>query len=137
MQVQPYLFFYGKCEEAIEFYKEKLGAEVDALMRFKEAPEKAPPGTIAPGWDDKVMHSSFRIGDSAVMASDGMGPEEATFKGIELTLSVESEAEADRLFNALAEGGKVQMPIAKTFFAKRFGVVADRFGVSWMVIAGA
>jgi PhnB protein len=137
MQVQPYLFFEGKCEEAIEFYKRALGAKVEALMRYKEAPEAAPPGMLAPGWDDKVMHSSFKIGDAIVMASDGMRPSDPKFQGFSLTLTADSEAEADRLFKVLSEGGSVQMPIAKTFFAKRFGMVADRFGVSWMVIAGA
>lgn len=137
MQVQPYLFFGGKCEEAIEFYKQALGVEVEAVMRFKESPEPAPPGTLADGWEDKVMHSAFRIGETTVMASDGMGPAESDFKGFSLTLSAESEAEADRLFELLVDGGEVRMPLNKTFFAKRFGVVADRFGVSWMVIAGA
>jgi PhnB protein len=137
MQVEPYLTFNGRCREAIEFYEKALGAKVEAVMAFKDAPEATPPGMLAPGWDDKVMHSAFRIGESVVMASDGMGPGAADFKGIALTLNADSDAEADRLFNALADGGQVQMPMNKTFFASRFGMVADRFGVSWMVIAGA
>ncbi len=137
MHVQPYLFFGGRCDEAIEYYRETLGAEVEAVMRFKDAPAQPPPGTIAPGWDGKVMHSAFRLGETTVMASDGMGPGEASFKGVSLTLTVESAAEADRIFNLLADGGEVQMPINKTFFAERFGMVADRFGVPWMVITGA
>lgn len=137
MQVQPYLFFNGRCEEAIAFYKSALGAEVEAIMRYKDSPEPMPPGMLAPDWDDKVMHAAFKVGATSIMGSDGMGPGETEFKGISLSLGVETEEEADRLFNALADGGQVQMPIGKTFFASRFGMVADRFGVSWMVIAGA
>ncbi len=136
MQVQPYLSFNGRCQEAIDFYKQALGAKVEAVMPFKDAPQPMPPGMLAPGWEDKVMHSAFKIGDSIVMASDGMGPGVLDFKGVSLTLSADSEAEADRLFHALADGGKVQMPLDKTFFASRFGMVADRFGVTWMVLAG-
>jgi len=137
MQVQPYLNFEGRCDEAIAFYEKALGAKVEALMRFKDMPGSPPPGMVAPGWEEKVMHASLRVGDSVVMASDGNGPGDLAFKGVSLTLSVESDAEADRAFNALADGGQVQMPIDKTFFASRFGMVADRFGVSWMVIAGS
>jgi PhnB protein len=137
MQVQPYLFFNGRCEEAIAFYKQALGAEVEAIMRYKDAPEPPPPGMLATGWDDKVMHSAFQVGATSIMASDGMGPGETNFKGVSLTLSADSEAEADRIFAALQDGGQVQMPMNKTFFASRFGMVADRFGVPWMVIAGA
>src|SRR5919199_2874959 len=135
MKVQPYLFFEGRCEEAIEFYKKALGAEVLMLMRMKESPEPHPPGMMPPGSENKIMHASLRIGDTEVMASDGMAKGKPEFKGVSLSLSTSSEAEADRLFNALAEGGQVQMPIGKTFFSPRFGMVTDRFGVSWMVIA--
>jgi PhnB protein len=134
MKVQPYLFFNGKCEEAIEYYKKVLGAEVLMLMRFKENPDKPGPEKVSPALDDKVMHACMKIGETEVMASDGMGTGKLEFKGITLSLTVASEAEADRLFNALANGGQVQMPIGKTFFSPRFGMVADRFGVSWMVI---
>jgi PhnB protein len=134
MKVQPYLFFNGKCEEAIEYYKKALGAEVLMLMRFKENPDKPGPEKVSPALDDKVMHACMKIGETEVMASDGMGAGKLEFKGITLSLSLASEAEADRLFNALANGGQVQMPIGKTFFSPRFGMVADRFGVSWMVI---
>lgn len=135
MQVQPYLFFDGRCEEAIAFYKEALGAEETMLMRFKDSPEPGEPDcTAPPGSEDKVMHSEFRIGDTTLMASDGNCTGPPSFQGFSLTLPVASEAEADRLFDALAEGGQVQMPLAKTFFSPRFGVVADRFGVSWMVV---
>ena len=134
MKVQPYLFFEGRTEEALEFYKKALGAEVTALMRFRECPDPPPPGTMAPGSEDKVMHAAFQIGDTTVMASDGRCSGQARFGGVSLSLSVPDEATADRLFAALAEGGQVQMPIGKTFFSPRFGMVADRFGVSWMVV---
>jgi PhnB protein len=129
-QVQPYLFFDGRCDEALEFYKKKLGAEVTALMRFKESPDQS---MVSPGSADKVMHSSFRIGDSTMMASDGRCEGKPKFEGFALSLNVSGEAEAERLFTALSDGGQVQMPLTKTFFSPRFGMVADRFGVSWMV----
>jgi PhnB protein len=134
MHVQPYLFFDGRCEEAIKFYQTALGAEVLMLMRFKESPEKPPPDQVAPNSDDKIMHASLRIGDTEIMASDGYGAGTPEFKGITLSLSVQDVTEADRLFKALAAGGKVQMPIGRTFFSPRFGMVADKFGVSWMVM---
>ena len=134
MQAQPYLFFDGRCEEAIEFYKSALGARVEMLMRFKDSPEPPKPGMCPPGSENKVMHSAFRIGDTLVMASDGMAGGKPEFKGFSLSVNAASAAEADRLFAALGKGGQVQMPLAKTFFSPRFGMVADRFGVSWMVI---
>jgi PhnB protein len=137
MQVQPYLFFDGRCEEALEFYRSALGAEVTMFMRFKDAPEPPPPGEVAPGSENKVMHASFRIGEATVMASDGMCHGKPSFQGFSLSLLVSDEAEAVRLFTALGEGGQVQMPLAKTFFSPRFGMVADRFGVSWMVVVMA
>lgn len=134
MHMQPYLFFDGRCEEAVAFYREALGAEVTALLRFKDNPEPPPPGTTQPGNDDKVMHCSFRIGESTVMASDGYCHGQPSFQGFSLALTAADEAEAERLFTALSDGGQVQMPLAKTFFSPRFGMVADRFGVSWMVV---
>jgi PhnB protein len=134
MLIQPYLFFDGRCEEAIEFYRSKLGAEVTMLMRFNEAPEPHPPGMIPPGSERKVMHSSFRIGDTTVMASDGNCRGKPSFEGFSLSLTAANVAEAERLFAVLGDGGQVQMPMNKTFFSPRFGMVADRFGVSWMVI---
>ena len=135
MQVQSYLFFDGRCEEAIEFYKGTLGAKVDMLMRFKDSPEPPPPGCVAPGSENKVMHAAFHVGDTLVMASDGMEMKgKPEFKGFSLSVDAKDEAEADRLFAALGKGGKVQMPLTKTFYSPRFGVVADQFGVSWMVI---
>ena len=134
MLVQPYLFFEGRCEEAIEFYRRALGAEVEMLMRYKESPEPPPPGKVPPGSENKIMHSSFRIGETTVMASDGLCTGQPSFQGFALSISVPNEADAERRFAALADGGKVQMPLAKTFFSPRFGMVSDRFGVSWMVI---
>ena len=132
-QVQPYLFFDGKCEEALEFYKSALGAKVDMLMRFKESPDPVPPGMCGPNSDDKVMHSAFRVGETLIMASDGMAGGKPEFKGFSLSVNARDAADADRIFAALGKGGQVQMPLNKTFFADRFGMVADRFGVSWMV----
>jgi len=130
--VQPYLFFDGKCEEALEFYKSAIGAKVEMMMRFKEAPE----GQCTPGLEDKIMHSSFKVGDTVVMASDGMASAAAKpeFKGFSLTLNPKTEAECEKLFTALSDGGQVHQPLIKTFFSPKFGVLSDRFGVSWMVM---
>jgi PhnB protein len=130
MQVQPYLFFEGRCEEAVEFYRRALGAEVEMLMRFKDSPD---PTMVPPNAGDKVMHMSFRIGETAVLASDGRCQGRPSFQGFSLSLTVPNDAEAERLFAALADGGQVQMPLTKMFFSPRFGMVADRFGVSWMI----
>ena len=132
--VQPYLFFEGHCEEAIEFYRRAVGAEVTALIRYKDSPEPPKPGMVPAGWDNKVMHASFRIGDTSVMASDGCAPGKPNFQGFSLSLSVPTPAEADKAFAALAEGGQVRMPLAQTFFSARFGMLADRFGMGWMVL---
>ena len=133
-QVQPYLFFDGRCEEALDFYKSALGAKVEMMMRFKDSPEPVPAGMCAPGSEDKVMHAAFRIGDSLVMASDGMAGGKPEFKGFSLSVNAANEAEADKLFGALGKGGKVIMPLGKTFYSPRFGMVTDKFGVGWMVI---
>jgi PhnB protein len=130
MKIEPYLFFNGRCEEAVEFYKMALGAEVTMLMRFKDSPE---PESVPAGAENKVMHASLRIGDTTVMASDGHNTGQINFEGFSLSLTVANEGEADRKFAALADGGKVQMPLTKTFWSPRFGMVADRFGVGWMV----
>jgi PhnB protein len=135
--VQSYLFFNGNCEEAVEFYRKALGAKVEMTMRYKESPEPAPPGMVPPGFENKIMHTSFRIGESTLMASDDCSGESSSFKGFSLSLSVPSEAEADRVFAALADGGKVGMPLTKTFWSPRFGMVEDRFGVGWMVSVAA
>ena len=133
MEIQPYLFFDGRCEEALEFYRGAVGAEVTMLMRFKDSPEPPQPGMVPPGAEKKVMHASFRIGDSTVLASDGRSLGQPSFQGFSLSLTVSNEAEAERLFASLADGGQVQTPLTKTFFSPRFGMVADRFGVSWMI----
>ncbi len=133
MLVQPYLFFDGKCEEAVEFYRRTLGAEVVMMMRFRDSPEPDQPGMVPPGAENKVMHAALRIGDTMVLGSDGRCLGQPDFRGFALSLTAADEAEADRLFAALAEGGQVQMALSKTFFSPRFGMVADRFGVSWMV----
>jgi PhnB protein len=133
MKAEPYLFFDGRCEEALNFYRGAIGAEVTMMMRFKESPD--PQGT-PPGAGDKVMHAAFRVGNSTVMASDGHCAGKPSFQGFGLSLEVRDEAEAKRRFDALSDGGNVQMPLAKTFFSPSFGMVADRFGVLWMVIVG-
>lgn len=133
MIVQPYLSFEGRCEEALEFYKQALGAEVLMLMRMKDAPDQPAAGTTPPDNGNKVLHSSFKIGDSVVMATDGYCAGKCNFEGITLSLTVKSDAEAERCFAALADGGQVKMPLSPTFFASKFGMLADRFGVSWMV----
>lgn len=130
MQVQPYLFFEGRCEEALEFYRRALGAEVTALMRSKDSPD---PEMAIPGAEDKVIHAMFRIGETTLLASDGRCQGPPSFQGFALSLTVPSETEAERLFAALREGGQVLMPLMKTFFSPSFGMVADRFGVSWMI----
>ena len=134
MSVTPYLFFDGRCEEAIEFYKKALGAEVGMMMRFNETPEPHPPGMCPPGSENKIMHASLRINGASIMASDGRAQGKPKFEGFALSISPKDEADAERVFKALADGGQVQMPLGKTFFAKSFGMVADRFGVGWMII---
>ena len=132
MKVEPYLFFYGRCDEAINFYKKALHAEVTAVMRFKEGPDQS---GLPSGWGEKVMHAAFKVGDTTVMASDGhTGEAKLNFQGFALTIQVTSEAEAERFFKALSEGGQVRQPLSKTFFSPKFGMVTDRFGILWMVI---
>ena len=131
MQVQPYLFLDGKCDEAIEFYKRVLGAKVQMLMRFGESPDQS---TVKPENKSKVMHSAIQIGETTIMASDGYCNGKPTFDGFSLSVDAPSDAEAKRIFTALAEGGQIRMPLDKTFFASSFGMCADKFGVGWMVI---
>lgn len=131
--VQPYLFFGGNCEQAVEFYCQALGAEVEMLLRFKDSPDPMPPGMLAPGYENKVMHTSFRVGQTMIMASDGCSTEKTCFQGFSLSLALTTEAEADCYFNALADGGKVTMPLGKTFWSPRFGMLEDKFGVGWMI----
>jgi PhnB protein len=134
--VQPYLFFGGRCEEALAFYGTALGAQVDFLMRYKESPEPMPPGRLPAGFENKVMHATFHIGGTTLMASDGC-EENAHFEGFSLSLALPTPAEVNRAFAALAEGGKVEMPLTKTFWSPRFGMVTDRFGIGWMVTVAA
>lgn len=136
MQIQPYLFFNGRCQEALEFYTATLGAQVEMMMRYKDSPEPPPAGTLPQGFEEKVMHCSFRIGSSTLMASDGCthGP---SFSGFSLSLTMKTEAEADRVFAALADGGQVRMPLTRTFFSPRFGMLTDRFGIGWIITVSA
>ena len=135
MQVQPYLFFDGRCEEALDFYKKTLGAKIEMMMRFKENPDKDKNPNCMPSDDNKIMHAAFKVGDTTVMGSDGMAaggkPE---FKGFSLTVSAKDDAEAEKTFAALSDGGKVEMPLTKTFFSSKFGMLHDKFGIGWMVI---
>jgi PhnB protein len=132
--VQVHLNFEGRCDEAIEFYKKALGAEVEFLLRFKDSPEPPPPGCVPAGAEGKVMHAQLRIGQTVLMMGDARCTGKPVFEGFSLSLGVATEAEVDRYFNGLADGGQVRMPLAKTFFSPRFGMVADRFGVGWMVL---
>ena len=131
--IQSYLLFNGSCEQAIEFYRKALGAEVEMMMRFKESPEPPPPGAVPADFENKIMHAAFRIGQTTVMASDGCSTDKVNFEGFSLSLSVATESEADRAFNALANGGQVKMPLTKTFWSPRFGMLEDRFGIGWMI----
>jgi len=133
MLIESYLFFDGRCEEAVEFYRKTLGAEVVMLMRYKDSPQPHPPGMVRPGYENKVMRAKFRIGGSDVMAADDCQGH-PVFQGFSLCLRVGNETEAKRVFSALSEGGQVKMPLGKTFFAPSFGMLTDRFGVGWMVI---
>ncbi len=133
MQAQPYVFFEGRCDEAIEFYRKVLGAEVRMVMRYKEGPD---PSAYKASMADKVMHANLRIGDSTVLVSDGRCSGRPSFRGFALSLTVAGEAEAEQVFNALADHGKIQSPLAKTFFSPRFGMVFDRFGVLWIIYVG-
>ena len=130
MPIQPYLFFDGRCEEAIEFYKRRLGAEQTMLLRWKDSPD---PSMSMPGNEEKIMHARFRVGATDIFASDGRCTGQTSFQGFALSFTVRDEDEARRRFDALSEGGQVQMPLSKTFFSPSFGMVADRFGVSWMI----
>ena len=137
MKVEPYLFFNGHCEEAMLFYQQAIGAEVIFQMRMDESPTPTQPGSLPPGFENKIMHASLRIGDSTVMVSDGNSDMQPSFKGFSLSLGVDDVAEAERKFNALAQGGKITVPLAATFWSPCFGMLEDRFGVGWMVSVDA
>jgi PhnB protein len=133
MQVQAYLKFAGRCEEALEFYKKQVGAEVTTVMRWSDSPE--PEMKAPPGWEKKIMHAAFKVGETTLMADDGMGaPGQAEFKGFTLALTAANDADTKRLFDALGDGGSVQMPLTKTFWTSSFGMLTDPFGVPWMVM---
>ncbi len=134
--IQPYLFFGGRCQEAIEFYGQVLGAQVEMLMHHRDSPDPHPPGLLQPGFENKVMHATIRIGGAVIMASDGCD-DKSHFDGFRLSLTVPTEADASRVFAGLSDGGEVQMPLSKTFWSPCFGMVTDRFGVGWMVTVGA
>jgi PhnB protein len=134
MQTQIYLDFNGRCEEAVEFYKKTLGAQSMMMMRFADSPQPLQPGCVAPGSESKVMHTAFRIGDTVVLASDCMAGGQPNFHGFRLTLSVATVAEADRVFGALADGGRVDQALSQTFFSPRFGMLQDRFGMGWTIM---
>ena len=134
MQIHPYLFFNGTCEAAVEFYKKAIGARVDAVMRYKDSPDPQAKQMCPPGSDDKVMHTSLWVGESMIMASDSCGPSASSMGGFSLSLSASTVPEVTRLFNALADGGKVTMPLTKTFWSESFGMLVDKFGVAWMVM---
>ncbi len=133
INITPYLFFAGRCEEALHFYREALGAQTDMIMRFNESPEPTPPGMLQAGFENKVMHASFRVGDVCLMASDGCD-DKSKFDGFRLALTVPTEAEAHQAFNALADGGSIMMPLGKTFWSPCYGMVTDKFNVGWMVM---
>ncbi|MFA6546105.1 MAG: VOC family protein [Limisphaerales bacterium] len=136
--IQPYLTFRGRCDEAIEFYRQALDASVEMVMRFKDSPEPLPPGALTPDWENKIMHASLRIGEVSLMLSDGCPLErEGGFQGFSLSLTVGNEAEAGRVFAALSQTGKVNMPLGRTFWSPCFGMVEDKFGVRWMVTVAA
>jgi PhnB protein len=131
MDVQPYLFFDGRCDEALDFYKGAVGAKVSMLMRYKECPDKS---ILKAGTEDKVMHAQFQVGDTSILASDGHCNGNTNFQGFSLAISAKTEAEAEKMFNALSSGGQVQQPLTKTFFSPKFGMLADKFGVGWMIL---
>jgi PhnB protein len=137
MQVTPYLYFDGRCEEALKYYKKVLGAEIGMMMRFKDNPEPPAQSMVPPGSEKKIMHATFTVGGHSIMASDGMCGGAPSFQGFALSLSVKTDMDAEKLFKALKKDGQERMPMIKTFFASRFGMVADKFGVTWMVICEA
>ena len=135
MKVEPYLFFDGRCEEALQFYQSTLGANIVAVMRFSDSPEPQPPGMVPPGAENKIMHAALTIGDTTVMASDGRCGGTPDFQGFSLSLTVASPDEAERVFSSLAADGTITMPLSRTFFSPSFGMLTDRFGVPWMIYA--
>jgi len=136
VNVQPYLFFDGRCEEALEFYREAVGARVSMMMRYNESPDPPPPETLQHGFEDKVMHATMHIGQSTIMASDGVN-DQIEFGGFSLSIAASNTEEAEKMFAALADGGTVTMPLTKTFWSPMFGMLTDKFGLAWMVSVSA
>lgn len=133
--IQPYVFYGGRCDEALAHYQFALGAKVEMIMRYSESPQPAPPGMLAPNWDDKIMHCAFQVGESTILASDGCNESDGgSPRGFSLALTLKTEAEAEKAFNGLAQGGSIQMPLSKTFWSPLFGMLTDKFGVAWMVM---
>ncbi len=130
MELSPYLMFDGRCEAAFRFYEQCLGAKVIMMMTYDEAPAGA---DIAPNTSKKVMHARLAVGDRVLMGSDAPADRFRPMQGFSITLSIAEPAEAERVFDALAKNGKINMPMAETFWAKRFGMVVDQFGTPWMV----
>ncbi|HEY1503898.1 MAG TPA: VOC family protein [Stellaceae bacterium] len=130
MQTSPYLLFTGECESAFKFYETHLGGKILVMMKHAGTPAE---GQVPVEWNDKIMHGRIQLGDTVVMASDAPPGRQQKAQGFRLSLSFDKSAEAERAFNALADGGSVEMPFAKTFFAERFGMVTDRFGTPWMI----
>ena len=131
--IQAYLFFAGRCDEALDFYKQTLGAEIEMMMRFNESPDPTPPAMLQPGFENKIMHSSFKVGDTRLMASDGCS-DASKFDGFRLAISMDSEADVRRAFDALSEGGSVDMPLTPTFWSPCYGMLTDKFGLAWMLM---
>jgi PhnB protein len=136
MAVMPYLFFGGRCEEALEFYGKVLGAKVEMMMRFSQSPVPVPVKPLQEGFGNKIMHASFVIRGTTIMASDGCD-DKSVFSGFSLALHLPDEAEARRIFPLLSEGGSVAMPLAETFWSPCYGMLVDRFGINWMVMVPA
>jgi len=133
MLLQPYLFFEGRCEEAISFYQKAVGAKAGVINRFKDSPD---PPIARPEMADKIMHAEIRIGDNVLLVSDGMSSTgQPRFQGFSLSLQVADAEEAEKVFLALSVGANIQTPLTETFFATRFGMLTDRFGIGWMIIA--
>jgi PhnB protein len=133
MRVEPYLMFSGRCEEAIAFYKQAIGAQTTMVMRFDESPDKNHPMPLPPNWGQKIMHCAIKVGDTMLLASDGMSEEPVSYAGVSLSITADNEAQVKRLFDALSQSGKVFMPPGKTFWSPCFGMTSDKFGVNWMV----
>jgi PhnB protein len=133
MQVTPYLYFNGRCEEALSFYQQTIGARVECQMRFSDCPGELDPNMVPPGTEHRIMHAAFKLGETTIFAADGCASAEMKPAGFGLSLQTPDVAEAEQLFNALAWEGEVRMAMTKTFFSPSFGIVVDKFGVNWLI----